>query len=792
METEPDFSGYATKAGLTCSDGRVIMKDAFAHQHEATVPLVWQHGHTDPKNVLGHAVLENRDDGVYARAYFNSTPEGQHVKTLVQHGDVVSLSIWANQLKERSKQVFHGMIRELSVVLSGANPGALIDQVRLEHADGSVDTLEDEAIIFTGLALEHTAAPDNEVTHAEGDKTLAEILATLNEEQRTAVNFVLGSALENVGGELKQSATESESEAAPADESEADKSSEAAPADETKSSEAAPADDKEAVADQSDTVEHAGNMMSAKTDMMSASKTGDVKGMMSAAKVMVDASTNAGAVKNMTEAMTAMTEAIKTNDAKAKEAASKDMLAAMSTMMGVAHANNGDNSTISTDAAAHADGNNDEDALAHTEGNTSMTKNVFDQSGAAGTEGATLTHDQFSAILADVKNFNGSLKESVLAHAGEYGITDINFLFPDAKALANNPELNARRMEWVAKVLDNTKHTPFAKVKSIVADITAEEARARGYVKGTLKIDEVIQLLKRTTGPATIYKKQRLDRDDILDITDMDVVAFLKAEMRIMIEEEIARAILVGDGRPAISNDKVKDPAGSLDGIGIRSILNDADFYVVKVELVANVSPKEAVKGIVRARAKYRGTGKPTLFISDNFLTDIMLEEDKFGRPLYETEASLADKLRVESIVTVDLFDQYDSLFAIMVNLADYTIGANKGGELTNFEDFDIDFNQYKYLQETRLSGALTKPFSAVVIKRGLGVLAVPAAPSFVGATNTITITAATGVVYLANGVVTPAGSLVITATTEINAEPATGYYFAPNTTRSWTFTYTP
>ena len=707
METEPDFSGYATKAGLKCSDGRVIMKDAFAHQHETTVPLVWQHGHTDPKNVLGHAVLENRDDGVYARAYFNSTPEGQHVKTLVQHGDVVSLSIYANQLKERSKQVFHGMIRELSVVLSGANPGALIDQVRLEHADGSIDTLEDEAIIFTGLALEHTSATNEKVIHAEGDKTLAEILDTLNEEQRTAVNFVLGAALEDAkGGEMKQSATETESDAAAivsevvltdeevaakaeadkveaakaeADKAEADKPSEVAPADETKTSEAAPADE---------------------------TKT--------------------------------------------------------------------------------------EDALAHMEGNTSMTKNVFDQNGAdAGSEGATLTHDQFSTILADVKNHNGSLKESILSHAAAYGITDINFLFPDAKALENHPELNSRRMEWVAKVLDNTKHTPFAKVKSVVADITAEEARARGYVKGSLKVDEVIQLLKRTTGPTTIYKKQRLDRDDVLDITDMDVVAFLKVEMRLMLEEEIARAILVGDGRPAISNDKIKDPAGAMDGVGIRSIMLDSDFYAVKVELVANVAPKEAVKGIVRARAKYRGTGKPTLFISDNFLTDIMLEEDKFGRPLYETEASLADKLRVQSIVTVDLFDEYDSLFAIMVNLADYTIGANKGGELTNFEDFDIDFNQHKYLQETRLSGALTKPFSAVVIKRGLGTLAVPAAPSFVGSTNTITITAATGVVYEANGVVKTAGSFVITAATEVVASPATGYYFAPNTTRSWTFTYT-
>jgi hypothetical protein len=676
------------------------MKDAFAHQHETTVPLVWQHGHTDPKNVLGHAVLENRADGVYARAYFNGTPEGQHVKTLVQHGDVVSLSIYANQLKERSKQVFHGVIRELSVVLSGANPGALIDQVRLEHADGTVSTLDDEAVIFTGLELEHAVGPDGEVVHAEGDKTLAEVLATLNEEQRLAVNFVVGAALEEQAtAGVKHSDTDADTESEDAAASEDTSQSEDTSSDDAKSDDAKSDDDK-------------------------------------------------------------------SDDKPSDDKTSED------------DPSDGETKT--------------EDALAHMEGNTSMTKNVFDQDGAsAASEGATLTHDQFSTILKDVKNFNGSLKESVLAHADEYGITDINFLFPDAKALANNPELHARRMEWVAKVLDGTKHTPFAKVKSIVADITAEEARARGYVKGTKKVDEVIQLLKRTTGPATIYKKQRLDRDDILDITDMDVVAFLKAEMRLMIEEEIARAILVGDGRSAVSDDKVKDPQGALDGVGIRSILHDADFYSVKVELVANVAPKEAVKGLVRARAKYRGTGKPTLFISDNFLTDIMLEEDKFGRPLYETEASLRDKLRVESIVTVDLFDEYDSLFAIMVNLADYSIGANKGGELTNFEDFDIDFNQYKYLQETRLSGALTKPFSAVVVTRGLGELATPAAPAFDGATNTITVPATTGVVYQANGVTVPAGALVITEDTELSAEPDEGYYFASNTTRSWTFTYT-
>jgi HK97 family phage prohead protease len=690
-----DFSGYATKAGLVCSDGRVIMKDAFAHQDKETVPLVWQHSHDDPKNILGKAILEHREDGVYAYAFFNSSPEAQHVKTLVEHGDVVSLSIYANQLKERNKQVSHGMIRELSVVLAGANPGARIDSVRIAHSDGSIDTLEDEAVITMAEYAEvHVEHADGE--EAGSEKGLQEILDTLNEEQRNAVNFVLQSVLEEQAGkELADAAQHSDSS-----EGEATTTSEDAKSEEITHSE------------------------------------GD--------------------------------ESAETNPS---------------------------DGTESTDDITHAAteaGDTTEGTLAHTEGNESMTRNVFDQNGSAGSEGATLKHDEFfAAAVADVKKHEGSLRESMLAHAAEYGIQDIEFLFPDAKAMDANPQLKARRMEWVAKVLDGTKHTPFAKVKSIVADITAEEARAKGYIKGNMKKDEVIQLLRRSTSPTTIYKKQRLDRDDVLDITDMDVVAFLKAEIRLMLEEEIARAILVGDGRTAVDEDKIKDPEGAIDGVGIRSILNDHDLYAIKHDLAANVGAKDAVKGLVRARSKFRGSGKPTLFISDNFLTDIMLEEDKFGRPLYETEQSLVDKLRVSDIVTVDLFDDSENLFAIMVNLMDYSIGANKGGQLTSFEDFDIDFNQHKYLQETRLSGGLTKPYSAIVVRRQLGTEVTPTSPSFDGPTNTITIPSVTGVVYQIDDQAV-SGDVVITEDTTVYAVPDEDYYFPFNVTRDWSYTYTP
>lgn len=690
-----DFSGYATKVGLKCSDGRTIMRGAFAHQDKKTVPLVWQHAHDDPKNVLGHAVLEEREDGVYAHAYFNDTPEAKHAKTLVEHGDVVSLSIYANGLKEKSKQVFHGVIRELSLVLSGANPGALIDQVRIAHSDDFIETLVDEAIIYTGLELQHDdlqtddETVDETVEHAdtasadaETEEPLGDILDSMSEKQKHAMNYVLEKALEEQAKEL-----------------------------------------------------------------------GDGK------------------------------------DTAAQHSAN----------------------TESEDARSD-DSNTDEGDLTHQEGTTSMTKNIFDQAAAGGGATKTLSHSDFADIMADAKKRgsfkealnealeHGNLKEEYLAHATNaagqtvnYGIADIEFLFPEAKLDSAGLQIYSRRQEWVKDVLDNVKKLPFAKVRTLVADITADEARAKGYMKGNKKKEEVIKLLRRSTGPTTIYKKQKLDRDDVLDIgNDIDIVAWLKVEIRLMLEEELARAILVGDGRSDLSEDRIKDPEGALSGEGIRSILHDDPFYAIRAPLAPNTSPKDMVKELVRARSKYRGSGKPTLFIDDAMLTDILLEEDKFGRPLYENEQSVADKLRVSKIVVVDVFSEYEDLVAIMVNLVDYSIGTNKGGELTSFEDFDIDFNQHKYLQETRLSGGLNKPLSAIVVKRATGTLVTPAAPSFNGATNTVTIPATAGVVWEGNGVTWAPGDHVITETTEVAAAPDEGYYFPANTTRDWTFTHTP
>lgn len=670
-DQQPDFSGWATKNDLKCTDGRTIKSGAFKHMDKVTVPLVWMHQHKDPENVLGHATLEDRAFGVYTYGFFNESERGQHMKKAVQHGDIVSLSIYANNLTERAtrsgRDVFHGDIKEVSLVMAGANPGAFIENVNMLHGD-SIHELN-EAIIYTGLELEHSEPfeMENDMTdtnqealeHADpSTETIKEVFEGLDETEKAVVYFMLGDAVE-----------------------------------------------------------------------------------------------------------------------RAKQEAS---------------------------SAEHAEAINIDDVLAHVdtkikEGfeHMSPTHNLFEQQGEV-TTGAKLSHGDFATLMNRAKKL-GTFKEAVdelvhgdmegLSHADTYGITDIETLFPDAKTIGA-PEVYSRRMGWVPKVLGGTKHIPFSKVKSVVFDITEEEARARGYIKGNQKKDEVIKLMKRTTGPTTIYKKQKLDRDDIIDIdiTDINVVAWLKAEIRMMLEEELARAILFGDGRSDLSEDKIKDPAGANSGDGIRSIVNDADFYAIKADLAPNVSPKDAVKGIIRARSKYRGTGKPTMFISDAFLTDIMLEEDKFGRPLYETERSLADKLRVDEIVTVDIIDDQENLFAILVNLQDYSIGTNKGGELTSFEDFDIDFNQHKYLMETRLSGALTKPFSAIVIRRALGTLATITNPSFDGTTNTITIPTATGVIYTINDEPVT-GDVVITQTTEVVAVPDEGYYFDYNVTREWTYT---
>jgi hypothetical protein len=539
---EPDFSGYATKAGLKCTDGRTIMPDAFKHQDKMTVPLVWQHGHTDPKNVLGHAVLEARPDGVYTYGYFNDTVQGQDSKLLVEHGDITMLSIYANQLIERAKQVFHGAIREVSLVLAGANPEAKIDFVAIRHSDGSVDDLEDEAIITTGLALElehsafsedETEAPDEEtVEHAVAeDKTVQDVYDSFTPEQKEVVHFMIGAALEVAAEDVKHEDTTN-------------------------------VEEKDEVKHEDQTSEDA------------------------------------------------------SNDESPDESANET---------------------------------NDEGDLNHQEGSTDMSRNVFEQNGAKADAGPTLSHDQMQAVVADAQKI-GSFKESLLQHAAEYGIEDIDMLFPDAKSVTSQPDLIARRTEWVKAILDGAKHSPFSRIKSLAADLTADEARAKGYVKGNLKKDEIIKLLKRVTTPTTIYKKQKLDRDDIVDITDLDVVAWLKWEMRFMLEEEIARAVLVGDGREPDDEDKIDEDK-------IRPIAWDHEMYTHPVTVPTGITPDGIIESVLRARKHYKGTGVPKFYTTDDVLTDMILLKDKMGRRLYNTEVELAAALRVGSIVVVEIME---------------------------------------------------------------------------------------------------------------------------------------
>lgn len=652
-----DFSGYATRNDLKCSDGRTIKAGAFKHNDKMRVPLVWQHQHNDPSNVLGHALLENREDGVYAYGFFNDSPSGTHARTLVKHGDVDALSIFANNLTEQNKNVLHGDIKEVSLVLSGANPGAFIDNVNIKHGDIS-ETIEDEAIIYTGLTLEHAAddeggnvsetATETKTDDKTDDKTVKEVFDSFTEEQKTVVYYMIGEALESAGD----------------DDGEDDDN------------------------DEDDTASH---------------------------------------------------------------------------------------SQVIGEIA--------DDVIKHIQEDPNMTRNVFEQNGLAAADKPSLTHDQLSQIVKDAEKM-GSFKDSFLAHATEYGFENIDILFPDAKALATSPEMIARRTEWVSEVINGTKHSPFSRIKSVVADITADEARARGYVKGNMKKDEIVKLLGRKTTPTTIYKKQKLDRDDIVDITDLDVVAWLKAEMRLMLDEELARAILLGDGREYGDEDKIDEES-------IRPIAKDDPMYAHPVRLAAGADTADIVEQLIRARAAYRGTGQPVLFTTQPFLTDLLLDKDKVGRRLYDSVQALATALMVSRIVPVEVMEQEEEVVAIMVNLADYTVGADRGGNVSMFDDFDIDYNQFKYLIETRASGALTKPKSAVVIKRTPGTAAVPSSPSFDGDTNTITIPSITGVVYTIEGIPVE-GQEVITSTTEVEAQPAEGYSFPSGATRSWTFVPTP
>ena len=554
-----DFSGWATRNDLKCSDGRVIRRDAFKHDDGIKVPLVWNHQHKDPRNVLGHAWLENRPEGVYTYGFFNDSESGEIGKILVKHGDICALSIYANQLQQRGYDVLHGEIREVSLVHAGANPGAFIDSM-LKHGEDS----DDEAIIYTGMPLY--------LSHSDSDeeKTVADVINSMTEEQKNVMYAMIGQAMDDQG----ESDPESED-------------------------------------------------------------------------------------------------------------------------------------------------NNDDDSKG---GTNTMKHNVFDKDDRQKenvlihSDGSEVSSEEISTIFGDIKRY-GSLKDSVLAH----GIDNVDYLFPDAQTLANTPEFIQRDTGWVKKVMSGVHHTPFSRIKSIFADITEDDARAKGYFKGKLKKEEVFGLLKRTTTPTTVYKKQKMDRDDVVDITDFDVVAWLKSEMRMMLDEELARAYLIGDGRLASSDDKINEQ-------NIRPILKDEELYTIQATVSVQSSAteddkaREFIRTAIKARKNYKGSGQPTLYTTEDILTDCLLLTDTTGRDLYTDVAQLAKKLRVKEIVTVPVMEGVNgknggALMGIIVNLADYNVGADRGGAVNMFDDFDIDYNQQKYLIETRCSGALIKPYSAIALE---------------------------------------------------------------------------
>lgn len=578
-----DFGGYATRNDTLCADGRIIRRDAFSGQNGSKIPIVYQHDHDDPTNVIGHGILENRNDGVYMYGYLNNSPKAQHVKECVAHGDLDSLSIWANQLKEVGNNVVHGVIQEVSLVLKGANPKAIIDNPVIAHGDG-YDTVTDEAIIYPGVVLDvgEVKDPNGVIAHADDssndkkednsktdEKTVSDVYNGMTDEQKEVVAYMVGEALASKDAEEKT-------------------------------------DDKN-----------------------------------------------------------------------------------------VEHSDNGDDK---------------------------MKKNAFATS-VDDPKTPQITHEFEVAVLNDARRSN-SFKDTLLSHAAStYGISNIDVFFPDAKNVRNEPDMVKRQMDWVNEVINGSRHTPFGRIRSTSVDLTAEAARARGYIKGKKKVEEVITAAKRVTTPQTIYKKQKLDRDDIVDITDFNVVAFLKSEMRLMLNEELARAALIGDGRSSSDDSKIGEDH-------IRPVYTDDDLYVVRYQLAKTATTADHVDAFTTAAIDYEGSGVPVAFMSPAEKANMLLLKDTTGRRIYATEAELSSALGVRKIVTVPLFNNVSrtvtvdskttkyELIAIVLNMADYTFGADKGGEVNSFEGFDIDYNQMKYLLETRCSGALTKPKSAMVIEK--------------------------------------------------------------------------
>lgn len=562
-----DFAGWATRNNVKCSDGRVILQNAFQGNNGAIVPLVWNHQHDNPDCVLGQALLENRPEGVYAYCRFNGTESGNTAKELVEHGDVSSLSIFANQLKEQGSNVLHGNIREVSLVLAGANPKAYIEDV-FAHSD---DEEEDGIRIYMGEPLTSLSHSDTQTESDEkqsddtkdDDETVGDVFNSLTEKQKKVFYFMLAKAM---------------------------------------------------------------------------------------------------------------------NEEK-------------------------------------ADGEDDENKDTNNKEENTVKHNVFDQT-TDETNGGTLSHDAMNAIIKDTKRF-GTMKESYLQHADEYGIENIEYLFPEAHNLNETPEFIKRDTGWVSKVMSGVHHSPFSRIKSMFANITEDQARAKGYIKGNLKKDEVFSLLKRTTTATTVYKKQKIDKDDWDDITDFNVVSWLKTEMRMMLDEELARAYLLGDGRSTSDDDKINEQ-------NIRPIAKDEALFTIQkaVNVTSNATDddkaKAFIKAVIRSRKEYKGSGNPTLYTTEDMLTTCLLLTDTTGRDIYEDVNQLCKKLRVKEIVTVPVMESVkakdgNDMLAILVNMNDYNVGADKGGSVNMFDDFDIDYNQQKFLMETRCSGALTKPYSAIV-----------------------------------------------------------------------------
>ena len=611
MPTGYDFCGWASKNDLLCSDGRTIRRGAFASDDGKKVPMVYQHQHTSIDNVLGHAILENRDEGMYAYCYLNESDTGKMAKELVRHGDICAMSIYANKLKQIGNDVVHGEIKEVSLVLAAANPGAAIESVVLEHSDGST---EEEAIIYSGEDTQYKIMSHAETsTQTSSDKTVNDILNNMSEAKKNVLYYMLA----------KVSETDEEAE-----------------------------DDD--VIEDSD-IRHA-----------------DVSG--------------GRTIQDIFDTFTS------------------DEKKVAFYLIGKAIEESG--------SMAQSDIPNIDD---ESEENDTMKHNVFENNQIENDE-TVLSHAEIEEIFRDTKQY-GTLKNSALAH----GITNIEYLFPDAKTVTPTPELIKRNDDWVSKVMGSVHRTPFSRIKSTAANLTEEDARAKGYMKGKLKKDEVFSLLKRTTEPTTIYKKQKLDRDDVVDITDFDVVAWIKSEMRMMLNEEIARAILIGDGRLTSSDDKIPEDH-------IRPVAFDSELYTVPIEVTVAAQAtdddkaKAIIRSIIKGRKEYKGSGNPVMYTTEDVLTDMLLMEDKMGRVVYDSVTKLATALRVSEIVTVPVMEglkdsENNAVIAVIVNLADYNVGADRGGEVNMFDDFDIDYNAMKYLIETRCSGALTKPYSALAVK---------------------------------------------------------------------------